>query len=155
MVNSVCYHLSDPCESSMLILYKDQSHKNHKQVLPLWEFAGCITFTKVEKVENVLMIFTEITTIVLAFDTPRLLDEWHHAIQAQFGKGKLINVIFWLLLQLNVVCMCLKILHHSFDSQWISSVQNNHSAIIYFVIISIVTMLDANEINTETFLIMY
>ena len=86
----------------MLILYKDQSHKNHKQVLPLWEFAGCITFTKVEKVENILMIFTEITTIVLAFDTPRLLDEWHHTIQAQFGKGKFVLCIgcccYWLFL---------------------------------------------------------
>ena len=73
----------------MLILFKDQSHRNHKQVLPLWKFAGCATFTKVEKAENVLMIFTEISTIILAFESPRLLKCWHNAIQDQFGKGKL------------------------------------------------------------------
>ena len=74
----------------MLIMFKDASHRNQKQIFPLWKYAGCMTFTKVEKAENVLMIFTESNTIVLAFDTPRLLNDWYHAIQVQFGKGKLL-----------------------------------------------------------------
>ena len=84
-----CYiGFSDPCEASMLILYKDQSRRHHKQVLPLWKFAGCLTSPKAEKAENVLMIFTENTTITLAFDTPVLLNDWYQAMCTQFGKGK-------------------------------------------------------------------
>lgn len=71
----------------MLILFKDATHRQKKQILPLWKYSGCVTFSKVEKVENVLMIFTENSTIVLALDTQRLLNEWYHAIQVQFGKG--------------------------------------------------------------------
>ena len=79
---------SDPCEASMLILYKDQNHRHHKQVLPLWKFAGCLTSPKADKAENVLMIFTENTTTALAFDTPTLLNDWYQAICTQIGKGK-------------------------------------------------------------------
>jgi len=76
----------DPCEASMLILYKDQNHRHHKQVLPLWKFAGCLTSPKADKAENVLMIFTENTTTALAFDTPTLLNDWYQAICTQIGK---------------------------------------------------------------------
>lgn len=73
----------------MLMLFKHPSDKRPKKIHPLWKYAGCLTFTRVEKAENVLMIFIEHSTIVLAFDTQRLLNDWYHAFQVQFGKGML------------------------------------------------------------------
>eukprot|EP00794_Sanderia_malayensis_P007338 gene7338-8158_t len=78
-----------------LVLYKDANHvqtKQHKHIWPLWRYAGSHVFGKVEKAENVLMIFTETNTIVFAFENQVLLNEWQCSLQNEFGAETTFHV---------------------------------------------------------------
>ena len=94
------FFVLDPFVAVTLNLYKDANHaasKQHKQILPLWKYAGCITVDKLDKVENVLVIFTENSTIVFGFDGSSILRQWYEAFHSQFGKG-MSNLTFIFLL---------------------------------------------------------
>ncbi len=75
-----------------MTLYKDANHAKNKQqkpnILPLWRYAGSAIFQKVEKTENVLMIFTETNTILLAFENQAVLNDWQSVLQNEFGRGE-------------------------------------------------------------------